>query len=71
MRVRPAEPLSPAFEISFGTFADGRFSIEASTLAALTGSSSALSLNKTSPHKCEVHMEAEHAPWEILEWVDG
>jgi hypothetical protein len=71
MRVRPAEPLSPAFEISFGKLADGHYSIEASTLAALTGSSAALSLNKISPQTCEVQMDAERSQWEILEWADA
>jgi hypothetical protein len=69
MRVRPAEPLSPAFEISFGKFADGHFLIEASTLAACAGSSTALSFTRINRTACEVHMDAERLLWQILEWV--
>jgi hypothetical protein len=71
MRVRPDQPLSPAFEISFGKFAHRRFSVEASTQPALRGSSIALSLARNSEGLCEVRMEAEHAQWKILEWVEA
>jgi hypothetical protein len=63
--------LSPAFEISFGKFADGRFSIEASTFPALTGSSTALSLTKIGQGPCEVHMDGVRSQWQILEWVEA
>jgi hypothetical protein len=69
--VRPAAPLSPDFEISFGRFADDCFVIEASTQAALTGARVALSLTRISEAVCAVGMDAAPAPWEILEWVDA
>jgi hypothetical protein len=69
MRVRPAEPLSPAFEISFGRFANGRFSIEASTLACLAGSDTDLSLIRSGEGTCEVCMDSDRSHWQILEWA--
>ncbi len=70
MRVRPAAPLSPAFEISFGAFKDGRFGVEASTVSALTGSSSAMSITRVNEHEAEVWMDGVCAAWRVLEWAD-
>jgi hypothetical protein len=69
MRVRPVEPLDPSFEISFGQFSDGRFSIKASTWSALSGTTTELSLAKVNDGVCEVCMDGVRSPWEILEWV--
>lgn len=70
MRVRPVEPLGPTFEISFGQFSNGHFSIEASTLAALSGSCAELSLSRINARFSEVVMDSERSQWEILEWVE-
>lgn len=71
MRVRPAEPLDPSFEISFGQFSDGRFSIEASTLSALTGTCTELFLSRVNDSVAEVFMGSVRSKWEILEWVES
>ena len=71
MRVRPAAPLSPDFEISFGTFADGQFVLEASTRAALSGSSEKISLTRLSAGACEVTLDFLPTQWEILEWAEA
>jgi hypothetical protein len=71
MRVRPAEPLAPKFEISFGRFVGGRFFIEASTLWALSGNYTDLSLSKISDGDCDVCMDTVCSRWEILEWVEA
>ena len=70
MRVIPVEPLSTAFEISFGTFADGKFSIEASTISELTGTCTELSLSRVSESAAEVGMDSEPRQWGILEWEE-
>jgi hypothetical protein len=70
MWVRPAEPLGPTFEISFGQFVGGQFSIAASTISALTGTCKELSLSRISAGVAEVCMDSEPTPWGILEWVE-
>ncbi len=70
MRVRPVDPLGPGFEISFGQFADGKFSIEASTISELTGTCTELSLSRLSESVAEVGMDSEPTPWGILEWEE-
>jgi hypothetical protein len=71
MRVRPAEPLTPAFEISFGTLVDGKFSVEASTISALTGTCKELSLSRMNATVAEVGMDSMRSAWEILEWQEA
>lgn len=71
MRVRPAPPLEPAFEISFGTFSQGRFCIEASTQPALAGTCIDLSVARLSPALAEVRMDCTSSAWDILEWADA
>jgi hypothetical protein len=71
MRVRPAESLNPGFEISFGTLADGKFSIEASTISALTGTCKELSLSRMNATVAEVGMDSVRSAWEILEWQEA
>jgi hypothetical protein len=70
MRVRPVDPLGPAFEISFGQFADGKFSIEASTISELTGTCTELSMSRVSEGVADVGMDSETTPWGILEWEE-
>lgn len=70
MRVRPVAPIGPAFEISFGRFAEGEFAIEASTLRELMGTRVPLTLSRLSDEHCEVGMDAGLAHWDILEWVE-
>jgi hypothetical protein len=70
MRVRPSQALSPAFEISFGTFSNGQFRVQASTLSALAGTCVELSFTKLSDDVAEVLMDALLSPWEILEWAE-
>jgi hypothetical protein len=71
MRVRPVDPIGPTFEISFGQFSDGQFAIEASTLSVLSGSRTALALDRVSDRVAEVCMDSVRLPWEILEWVEA
>ena len=70
MRVRPVDPLGPAFEISFGQFANGEFSIEASTISKLTGTCTALSMSRVNESVADVGMGSETRPWGILEWEE-
>jgi hypothetical protein len=71
MRVRPAIPLGPAFEISFGQFSDDQFSIEASTIPGLTGACIALTISNSGESCAEVVMDSERSAWAILEWEEG
>ncbi len=71
MRVRPAAPLSPAFEISFGTWLDGLFVIEASTVSELTASQTPLQLQPLGDGHAEVTMAGVTETWDVLAWVDG
>jgi len=71
MRVRPAAPLSPAFEISFGTWGDGLFAIEASTVSELTSSQTPLQIRPIGKGQAEVAMDGVTATWDVLEWADG
>jgi hypothetical protein len=71
MRVRPAAPLSPAFEISFGTWGDGLFAIEASTVSELTSSQTSLQIRPIGKGHAEVEMDGVTATWNALEWADG
>ena len=71
MRVRPAAPRDPAFEISFGKFADGHFCIEASTVPALVGSRVAVTFAQVDSATAEVFEGSEHGVWAVLEWVES
>ena len=71
MRVRPDAPLSPAFEISFGTWGDGLFAIEASTVSELTSSQTSLQIRPIGKDHAEVEMGGVTATWDVLEWADG
>lgn len=71
MWVRPAEPLSPAFEISFGTWRQGVFAIEASTVPERRPSQTALHIQPIGKHQAEVRLDGVTAVWDVLEWVDG
>lgn len=71
MRVRPAAPLSRAFEISFGTWRDGLLAIEASTVSELTSSQAPLQIRPIGKGQAEVEMDGVTATWDVLEWADG
>ena len=71
MRVRPAESQDPAFEISFGKFADSHFCIEASTVAALAGSRSAMTFVQRDSGTAEVHDGIAQGVWDVLEWAEA
>jgi len=69
MRVRPTTPISPAFELTFGKFSGGLFSIEASTIAALKGTSCAISIAKLNESVAKVVIDSVPTEWAILEWA--
>lgn len=69
MRVRPAEPLGPDFEISFGKYSNDQVVIEASTIASMTSSIEALSISQASAARATVIMNNERSEWTILEWT--
>lgn len=71
MRVRPVEPLGPAFEISFGKHLNGQFAIEASTIASLTCTEVALLITRVSNVLAAVSTDNEQSEWTILEWLES
>jgi hypothetical protein len=70
MRVRPATPLGPAFEISFGQFSNDQFSIEASTIPGLSGACIPLTISRAGDICAEVVMDSQGSEWAILEWAE-
>ncbi len=69
MRVRPVDPIGPAFEISFGKYAQGRLQVEASTIASLTGTNIGIALSQVRDDQVNVSMDSLDSQWAILEWV--
>jgi hypothetical protein len=71
MRVRPAVPLSPHFEISFGLFSSGKFSIQASTISGLKDTCTDISIFRIDENAAKVVMDSVRSEWTVLEWVES
>lgn len=68
MRVRPVDPIGPTFEISFGTYVQGQLLVEASTIAALTGTQIDVAMSRVGDHQVKVSMDSVESMWAVLEW---
>ena len=71
MRVRPCEPIGPAFEISFGSWDGEVFRIEASTVGALQGTVEALELRQVDGGRALVTAGGRAEEWGVMEWWAG